>query len=58
MFFIFIFSSWLFGIEQKEIINTKNPQLTLICDYELVDSQGKNYGNGLQTVENNISNLA
>ncbi|WP_017193560.1 hypothetical protein [Vaccinium witches'-broom phytoplasma] len=46
------------SIEQKEIINTNNPQLELICDYELVDSQGKAFSGGSQTIENKITNLA
>ncbi|MBP5836231.1 hypothetical protein [Candidatus Phytoplasma meliae] len=46
------------NLEQKEIINTKNPQLELIVDYELVDSQGKPFGGGSQTIENKISQLA
>ncbi|WP_017191592.1 hypothetical protein [Poinsettia branch-inducing phytoplasma] len=46
------------SIEQKEIITNKNPQLELIVDYELVDSQGKAYGSGSQTIENKISNLS
>ncbi len=46
------------NLEQKEIINTKNPQLELIVDYELVDSQGKAYGVGSQTIENKITQLA
>ncbi|WP_323847679.1 MAG: hypothetical protein Q2306_02280 [Phytoplasma sp.] len=46
------------NLEQKEMINTKNPQLELIVDYELVDSQGKAYGGGIQTIENKISQLA
>ncbi|WP_341266675.1 hypothetical protein [Candidatus Phytoplasma fraxini] len=46
------------SIEQKEIITNKNPQLELICDYELVDSQGKAYGSGSQTIENKITNLS
>ncbi|QTX02602.1 putative secreted protein, SAP09/SAP39-like [Candidatus Phytoplasma luffae] len=46
------------SIEQKEIINSKNPQLELICDYELVDSQGKSFEGGNQTIENKIAQLA
>ncbi|MEC4559236.1 MAG: hypothetical protein U9532_03685 ['Conium maculatum' witches'-broom phytoplasma] len=46
------------NLEQKEIINTKNPQLELIVDYELVDAQGQAYGSGSQTIENKISQLA
>ncbi|MFB5029889.1 MAG: hypothetical protein WJU30_00443 [Candidatus Phytoplasma pruni] len=47
------------SIEQKEIITNKNPQLEIIVDYELVDSQGKAYGSGSsQTIENKITNLS
>ncbi|QKX95082.1 MAG: putative secreted protein, SAP09-like [Rapeseed phyllody phytoplasma] len=46
------------SIEQKEIITNKNPQLELICDYELVDSKGTAYSGGSQTIENKITNLA
>ncbi|TKA87969.1 MAG: AYWB SAP09-like protein [Periwinkle leaf yellowing phytoplasma] len=46
------------SIEQKEIITNKNPQLELICDYELVDSQGTAYSGSSQTIENKITNLA
>lgn len=47
-----------FSIEQKEIIKAKNPRLELICDYELVDAQGKVFGGGSQTIENKIDQLA
>ncbi|WP_017191822.1 hypothetical protein [Poinsettia branch-inducing phytoplasma] len=46
------------NLEQKEIINTKNPQLTLICDYELVDKDGNSFGGGTQTVETKIAQHA
>ncbi|WP_017192990.1 hypothetical protein [Italian clover phyllody phytoplasma] len=46
------------SIEQKEIITNKNPQLELICDYELVDSQGTAYSGSSQTIENKITNLS
>ncbi|QKX95569.1 hypothetical protein [Candidatus Phytoplasma asteris] len=46
------------NIEQKEIINTNNPQLELICDYELVDAQGKSFSSGSQTIKNKITQLA
>ncbi|QYC30736.1 hypothetical protein HGD80_02715 [Paulownia witches'-broom phytoplasma] len=50
------------GIEQKEIIKKtidgKKPELDLIFDYELVDSQGKAFSGGSQTIKNKITNLA
>ncbi|WAN63500.1 hypothetical protein RS022_06660 [Candidatus Phytoplasma rubi] len=46
------------SIEQKEIIKEKDPQLKLICDYELIDSQGKTFSGGSQTIENKIAQLA
>lgn len=46
------------SIEQKEIIKEKNPQLELICDYELVDNQGKGFSGGSQTIENKITQLS
>lgn len=45
------------SIEQKEIIEEKNPQLELIFDYELVDAQGKAFSGGSQTIENKIAQL-
>ncbi|GFZ75109.1 hypothetical protein HPP_0670 [Hydrangea phyllody phytoplasma] len=44
-----------FGIEQKEIINVDNPLLDVILDYELVDSQGKSFGGGSQTIQQKIT---
>ncbi|MDC9032165.1 hypothetical protein [Columbia Basin potato purple top phytoplasma] len=46
------------SIEQKEIIKEKDPQLALICDYELVDTQGKAFSGGSQTIENKITQLS
>ncbi|MDW3617558.1 MAG: hypothetical protein QFY14_00395 [Candidatus Phytoplasma pruni] len=46
------------NLEQKEIINTQNPQLTLICDYKLVDKDGNSFGGGTQTVENKTAQHA
>ncbi|AOF54638.1 putative effector, AYWB SAP09-like protein [Maize bushy stunt phytoplasma] len=45
------------SIEQKEIINTPNPKLNFICNYELVDYQGKVLDRGSQTIQNKISNI-
>ncbi|WP_017193033.1 hypothetical protein [Italian clover phyllody phytoplasma] len=46
------------SIEQKEIITNKNPQLELICDYELVDKNGNAFGGGTRTVETKIDQHA
>ncbi|TVY12273.1 hypothetical protein [Candidatus Phytoplasma pini] len=45
-------------VQQKDFITAKNPKLDLICDYELVDSNGKAYGAGSQTIKNAITNIA
>ncbi|MGE9276569.1 MAG: hypothetical protein ACQKHC_01595 [Candidatus Phytoplasma pruni] len=46
------------NVEQKEIITNKNPQLTLICDYELVDKNGNAFGGGSQTIEQKMTQHA
>jgi hypothetical protein len=47
------------NIEQKDFITTNNnPQLDLICNYELVDAQGNSYSGGSQTITNTITNTA
>lgn len=43
------------NLEQKELIKTKDPQLELIVDYELVDAQGNAYGGGSQVIQNKIT---
>ncbi|WP_349402050.1 putative secreted protein [Candidatus Phytoplasma solani] len=45
------------SIQQDKIIEEKNPELELICDYELVDSQGKSFGGGTK-IENKITQFA
>ncbi|GLH60556.1 hypothetical protein HGD80_03450 [Paulownia witches'-broom phytoplasma] len=47
-----------FGIEQREIIDAAKPTLDVILDYELVDSQGKSFGGGSQTIQQKITQTA
>ncbi|AGL89993.1 hypothetical protein [Candidatus Phytoplasma australiense] len=45
-------------LEQNNFIQTKNPNLTLILNYELVDKDGNALSGGSSTIENKIKNLA
>ncbi|MDV3201481.1 MAG: hypothetical protein Q8872_01215 [Candidatus Phytoplasma australasiaticum] len=47
-----------FKLEQKQFIDSQEPRLNLIMDYELVDQNGKAMGGGSQTITNKIIQTA
>ncbi|AGL90531.1 hypothetical protein [Candidatus Phytoplasma australiense] len=45
-------------LEQNNFVKATNPLLTLVLDYELVDSNGNAFSGSGTTIENKIKNLA